>query len=219
MTDNVPNETNLTPAKGMSGGCVLAAGWLALVALGFWSLLQYENSPCAASTAPRGWPASSGMTRPAERMTMVMFAHPRCPCSRASIQELAKLMRRNSGKVATYVVFLHSEHFGERWTKSALWDEAARIPGVTVKADGCGLEARKFGTTSSGSVLVYDSAGKLQFSGGITSARSHEGDNAGADAINALLARSFLPHQIVQTPVFGCSLVNPAGSRDAGRKI
>ena len=40
---------------------------------------------------------------------------------------------------------------------------------------------------TSGQVVVYDAKGALLFSGGITAARGHMGDNAGRDRITALL--------------------------------
>jgi hypothetical protein len=54
--------------------------------------------------------------------------------------------------------------------------------------------------------LLYDTAGRLLFSGGITAARGHSGDNAGREAIVALLAGA--PTDRTQTPVFGCKLSN-----------
>ena len=57
---------------------------------------------------------------------------------------------------------------------------------------------------TSGSCFLYDAHGKLLFSGGITSARGHEGDNAGRDAIVKLVHGRPAPQQ--QTDVFGCAL-------------
>ena len=52
--------------------------------------------------------------------------------------------------------------------------------------------------------MFYDARGALLFSGGITGARGHAGDNAGRRAIVALLNRS--PARSRATNVFGCSL-------------
>ena len=45
--------------------------------------------------------------------------------------------------------------------------------------DDDGAEARRFGAETSGQTLLYDARGALAFSGGITGARGHAGDNAG----------------------------------------
>ena len=68
--------------------------------------------------------------------------------------------------------------------------------------------AKSFGTFTSGQTLLYDSAGRLLFKGGITAYRGHSGDNEGRSLITALL-RGDAPAQIklpVAMPVFGCSL-------------
>jgi hypothetical protein len=52
--------------------------------------------------------------------------------------------------------------------------------------------------------MLYGSEGNLLFSGGITAARGHEGDNAGRSAIISCLTKSEAERN--QTPVFGCSL-------------
>ncbi len=45
----------------------------------------------------------------------------------------------------------------------------------------------ELGSSTSGQVLLYDPSGRLAFSGGITAARGHVGDNAGSDAIVGLV--------------------------------
>src|SRR4029078_12925735 len=68
--------------------------------------------------------------------------------------------------------------------------------------------AARLGATTSGHVLVYGADGALLFSGGITSARAHEGDSIGQNAIVRALYGGKPP--IDQTPVFGCGLKSPA---------
>lgn len=52
--------------------------------------------------------------------------------------------------------------------------------------------------------MLYDSQGKLLFSGGITSGRGQGGDNAGRAAIVSLLTENEAKQKA--TPVFGCPL-------------
>ena len=85
-----------------------------------------------------------------------------------------------------------------------MWQPAARIQNVTVVRDDDGLEAQRFGAATSGQTFLYDSQGVLQFSGGITSARGHAGDNAGRAALISLLNR--LETSQPRTNVFGCPL-------------
>ena len=66
--------------------------WLASVGTGLAWLMAYDNTPGTAANAPGGWPAGTTLARDAAGPTLVMLAHPRCDCTRASIGELAELL-------------------------------------------------------------------------------------------------------------------------------
>lgn len=133
-----------------------------------------------------------------------MFAHPHCPCTRASIGELNRLLTRCQGPVAVHVLFIQPKDVVLEWTETALRKSAEAIPGVEVKLDPNGEEARHFGAESSGFLVLYGVDGELLFSGGITAARGHAGDNAGENVIVALLNGQAT--ELKHTAVFGCSL-------------
>ncbi len=140
-------------------------------------------------------------------MTLVMIAHPRCPCTRATLGELARLMAKAQGRLKTYVLFIRPEGSPVDWEKTDLWAEASAIPGVTVLVDDQGAEAERFQAATSGQNLLYSPEGKLLFSGGITFSRGHEGDNAGSGTILSILNGNEAPQS--ETPVFGCPLFAP----------
>jgi hypothetical protein len=83
-------------------------------------------------------------------------------------------------------------------------DSAAAIPGVHVISDERGAQARMFGALVSGQTLLYSATGSLLFSGGITGARGHEGDNPGRTVLTSMLTGQRA--DTVHTPVFGCYL-------------
>lgn len=178
--------------------------WLFAVSSGLWILWGYENTPGVAAKPPGSWPATSHIQRVTDRATLVMLAHPRCPCTRASIGELALLMARSQGRVTAYVLFLKPSGFSDEWEKTDLWKSAASIPGVNVVIDNGGTEARRFHAASSGQTMLYDADGRLLFSGGITRARGHSGDNAGRSAIESILNVGAADQS--ETLVFGCPL-------------
>ena len=70
-----------------------------------------------------------------------------------------------------------------------------------------GTLPRKLGAETSGHVVLYDEAGNLRFSGGITRSRGHVGESDGARALSALLNGS--PATSGNFPVFGCRLFTP----------
>ncbi|HEY8966270.1 MAG TPA: hypothetical protein VIM58_07500, partial [Candidatus Methylacidiphilales bacterium] len=99
------------------------------------------------------------------------------------------------------------------WRDSANERAARRIPGVAVVADPDGKAAALLGAKTSGEVLLFDGAGRLLFSGGITGARGHEGPNAGEAAVIALASGAELPAASRRAPVYGCSLVGADAAR------
>jgi hypothetical protein len=179
--------------------------WLTLVGVGFIKILHYEYRPGQEDAAPQKWPADSGVPQAHNLATLVVVAHPHCPCTRATIGELAMIMTRCQGRLHADVLFYKPLGFTVNWERTDLWRSAAAIPGVSVMVDEGGVEANRFRASTSGEVRLYDARGTLLFAGGITDGRGHSGDNDGRDAIVSLV--SYGRANRVTTPVFGCSIV------------
>jgi hypothetical protein len=192
-----------------NGWLAFGVVWALTLAPGFALLWKYKAQPGEAEGAPPFWPAESRISRRGDRATLVLFAHPECPCTRASVAELARLMAQFDDRLRAWVVFLRPSDVGAEWDGSDLWQRAAEIPGVTVVRDGDGVESSRFRASTSGATVLYDTSGRLLFSGGITSARGHEGDSAGLERIRSLIRTGKADRS--DAPVFGCSL------RHAGR--
>ena len=178
--------------------------WLFALSAGAWALLKYSRAPGAVGKPARQWPATSRIQLDPQHATLVMVAHPRCPCTRASLGELARLMAQCPGRLTAFVILPIPAGSPEEWEQTDLWRGAKAIPGVTVICDLGGGQARSFGVVTSGHTLLYDARGRLIFSGGITESRGHEGDNAGQSAIVDLALQGSAA--ISAVPVFGCPL-------------
>ena len=178
--------------------------WLIAVSTGLWILWGYENTPGVSAKPPQLWPFDSRIQRSQDSATLVMLVHPHCPCTRATVGELAGIMAHAQGRLNAYVLFLKPAGFAEEWEKTDLWQTAAAIPGVSVMVDDGGLEARLFNSSTSGQTILYDPKGQLLFSGGITGSRGHSGDNAGRSAILSLVNAEVAER--AETFVFGCPL-------------
>jgi hypothetical protein len=188
------------------------AAWLLAVGVGVRSLLLFAYTPGAAAAAPDTWPTSRDGFPAGGQSLLVMFVHPQCACSRASLSELAKLMVRADGRLTARVYLYLPGEMPAGWEQTDLWRAAAAIPGVSVTSDREGRFARAFHARVSGETQVYGPDRKLLFSGGITVARGHEGDSDGGRAILAYLADSS-PTGVVRTPVFGCYLLASADAQ------
>ncbi len=200
------------PSRSGTLTAAFVAAWALAVGGGFVALLRYKSEPGAAARAPRRWPATSAFAAPAAQPTLLVFAHPRCPCTQATVSELARLMTDLAGKLTARVVIVRPAGADEGWRDTLLERRAAGIPGVSVVADENGREAERFHVVASGTALLYDATGALRFSGGITPSRGHEGDNAGRRRISDLVLRGRTDRE--DAPVFGCTLVSAAGAED-----
>jgi hypothetical protein len=190
---------------------VAIAFWITLVGCGIASIWNYQNTPGAQGKPPAQWPQASRIKPNAQLPTLVLVIHPHCPCSRATIGELALLMAHTQGLVNANVFFVKPQGFSDDWEKTDLWKSAASIPGVIVMTDENGIEASRFKSKTSGQVMLYDVNGRLVFSGGITNSRGHSGDNEGRSALLSLLTTGTASNK--ESPVFGCSLSEVSSQR------
>jgi len=185
---------------------VLIAVWFLAIGLGLHTLLTYKGMAGNPGQPPSTWPSNSLVSFPVNKPLLVMFAHPRCPCTKASLGQLEELVARAQNQFDVTVVFYSPEDGSKAWSSSGLVGEARSIPGVRVQFDNGGNLARRFGIETSGHTLVYGADGKLLFRGGITGSRGHLGDNTGFAAVQAIISNHSSLLARTTTPVFGCEL-------------
>ncbi len=197
------------PARTRSWPYVLFAVWVAGIVAGFCYVIDYEFE--AETARPRRWalPEGSETLLHDDLPTLLLFAHPKCPCTRATIGELNRLMAICDGRLVARVLFVRPGDAPRDRGDTDLRSSAASIPGVTVQDDLDGEAAARFGATTSGQALLYAPDGTLLFSGGITAARGREGSNAGRSAIVSHVLSD--GNGVESTPAFGCRLQDPAG--------
>ncbi len=194
-----------------SGSLIL---WGACAVSGTFLLGAYHARPGDAANPPVRWPTAGRMTRDPIRPSLVIFLHPLCPCSRASVSELSHIVASAQGRLAVHAVVLTLPSPAPAWEDSGMERDLSAIPGVNVHLDPDGEEARRFGVVTSGNVLVFDSTGNRVFSGGITSSRGQEGESDGRAAVLAWISGG--TNGPPSCPVFGCPLVTPKPPGDGG---
>ena len=204
---------SLPGLPGRTGRMAALAVWLAAVGTGMGLLSAYSNragEPAAPPASIADWQTPSP-----DKHRLLMFAHPHCPCTKASVAELARLMARCAGKVEATVYFFRPDDKPDEWVHGSLWNSAKAIPGVDVEIDRYAEVSTRFGTTVSGDLLLYDPSGRLRFRGGITSARGHEGDSSGKLAVIAIVNGENT--NVDHAPVFGC-VSRPGPKSGAGER-
>lgn len=186
----------------------LSGLWVVTTGSGLMALWNYESTPGRPANPLPHWPADSGIRPEPGRYVLVMFVHPHCPCSRASMGQLAKILTHTGDRVSTYIVFVKPAGATEGWEDADLWRSASAIPGAHLVLDDRGSEARRFEAATSGQTFLYNETGSLLFRGGITGARGHAGDNPGQASVIAMVNHKI--SETASTPVFGCPLFNDA---------
>jgi hypothetical protein len=181
------------------------------------TLFTYDQTAGAVSVVPVQWPSASVMKRPARNGALLVFVHPYCSCTVATIHEIATLSAgRNSqnGRPSTTVLFYRPRNSG--WRPGSLWTKVeSEIPGARPVWDDDGREARRFGARTSGYTLLYGANGDLLFKGGVTGSRGHEGGNLGLDQLRASIDTGRPAPR--GSLVFGCALAD-AGEPPAGEE-
>jgi hypothetical protein len=179
--------------------------WTALVTAGLAGLTRYAMTPGAPPRSTRDWPSGVAFHPTDRELTLVITIHAQCPCSRATIAELAKLLTRHREQIGVCALLVQFD------SNQEYADALRRLPAVTVIQDNAGAVSEQFGSQTSGQTFAFDRAGHLLFSGGITASRGHEGDNAGTDVIEAILSGHSTNAR--STPVFGCALTDRSERR------
>jgi hypothetical protein len=184
---------------------VVVAVWCVAVGAAFAAVWHYKLTPGARAAAPAQWPDASGLRRAPGVANVIMFAHPQCPCTRASMSELERLATLLGERARIHVVIAEPDDVPDDFARGAIL-ERARALGADVMIDRGEVEAHRFGALTSGATVVYGATGALVFEGGLTVARGHEGGPAAA-RIRDLLARGAAAPPA--SPVFGCGLDRP----------
>ena len=190
--------------------CVALIGWISALGYSSWLLLKHDltGDVIGPAAGAHTWPADSLIPLAADRLNLLFFIHPMCPCSRASLAELELVLAQARSDPRLCVVATMPRGAPAEWHESASLQRAAALSQVEIITDWEGQEACRFGADCSGSVLCYDGRGRRLYAGGITVARGHAGANAGADRLRQILQGDATP-TTKAIPVFGCQLCLP----------
>lgn len=185
----------------------LTISWGVAVICGISVLTAHSATPGGTQTAPAEWPKEVAITVAEGESTFVVFIHPQCPCTVATLSELARLDAEENIQLRPIFVLVCPERLQSEWANSSLARRCQSIPDGRLIVDNDGKLAERFKATTSGYCLLYSPGGRLLFQGGITTARGHEGESLGRVALKQLMSGQ--PTLIDRTPVFGCELIQP----------
>lgn len=185
---------------------LLSCLWVGGIGIGSTAMLNHEFTAVPQANAPLTIPDTiSSLDLEDKALTIAIAVHPDCPCTEASLEQLDRLLLRNSENIQ--IIGLVRAN-AETIESNSYWQRLEALPNTHPISDPDGKIANQLGARVSGATIAYDANGILRFQGGITASRGHAGSSRGLDTLEAI-ARQLAPAELCSAPAFGCSLENP----------
>jgi hypothetical protein len=198
------------PARRVSLFAVAGLVWCASLATAWNQLYSHAYRPAKTDRVVDLWPQDTILGASSQRFRIVIFVHPLCPCTQATLEELDESLTRIPADVAVDAVAVTTGLSADEVESSRTVESLQRMPRVTLHLDASGREQRAFGAVVSGETFAFDREGRLAFHGGLTPARGHQGDSAGQKLLEELACGR--RHAPCEAPVFGCRLPSAEGT-------
>ena len=195
---------------------LLFSAWLMLCLASFMALNWYKMQPGPVGKLQRVWPQNVQVSFDKNKFNLIMFAHPKCGCTTASLIELEKILHTYAKQINVKIFFYRPTGSDENWSNGDSKKMASKIINVLVYDDEGGQIARRFGALTSGQVMLYSHNGELNYAGGITESRGHIGANAGSRSIASVIDTGKASLKMEHT--FGCVLFNEAELKEYKRE-
>lgn len=183
--------------------------WLTLVACGLIGMNSYSMTPGRSEFSAQ----HKSPTVSPGHLQLLVFIHPKCPCTAATIHELSGVVSSVKTRIAITAYLYTPPTAPSDWLNTANERALKKMEGVRIVSDINATEAQRFHVNTSGHLMLFDSHGNLRFSGGITAGRGHEGDNPALSAFRDAVQHASDDHShkplspsFSTAPVFGCSL-------------
>jgi hypothetical protein len=141
------------------------------------------------------------------RWTLIMVVHPDCPCSKASLRNLAAILDATRLPVRAEIVGAVPPGYDGPMRNLALARGIVKSELVIMDADRA---LQTYGARTSGHLFVYDPDQDLVYSGGLTPARGAEDAMSSMRWFNVLVRQGAIASS---APTFGCSLSSATGAR------
>jgi hypothetical protein len=201
----VPRARTVAIAGVVTLWSVLLFGGLALFSID-------QSRQGTRGTIPARWPGASRIHRAAGQPTLLVFLHPNCPCSIATVHSLQRSLRALRPEARPKTVFVVRPAVRDDWRARQLLATAAETPNGSFFQDDGEKEIARFGADVSGHLLLYGPAGALLFDGGVTPERGQEAESMASDRFQQVLTG--MPRSPVRTAVFGCGLQSHRSARE-----
>lgn len=183
---------------GQTRSIVTIGSWLLICVGSIYGFQEYKNQ---AGLIGSDFSDSEGVIK--GPFHILMFIHPKCPCSVASLNALELIIRSCHSQPSAEVIVVGADESQIASNAFALVAKARAIPDAIVRSELLN-EAKLYGARTSGHLVVLNADKQELFRGGITPARGHEGQSVGMECVKSLLT-GYAPAERTR-PVYGCPL-------------
>ncbi len=139
------------------------------------------------------------------RWTLLMVVHPDCPCTKASLRNLAAIVETTRLPLKVQIVAAMPQRYDGPKSNLTL---ARGIPKATVTVLDADVAIQRHGALTSGHLFVFDPDRRLVYSGGVTPARGAEDATSSIRWFRALVEQRAVASS---APTYGCSLTSFEG--------
>jgi hypothetical protein len=95
---------------------------------GFGALFSFNGTAGPVTAGPAGWPEGTAVERSHTGPTILVFVHPFCSCTGATIEELDRLMASRKSRAPAPVIKVLFTRSDRAWKPGDLWSQAAKLP-------------------------------------------------------------------------------------------
>jgi len=185
--------------------------WLGICLLSTYWMMSYDFIPGRVGFKLNQWPSETHLSLTPGKTTVIAFLHPKCVCTKATVNQLIHTLEAHPDASLIAAVFTPKNLYDKQEWKENAYVRAIRtqVPNARIFYDEEGVEARRFGAFTSGSILVFDAKGKEIFQGGITDRRGGEKNNPGLQQFRSALTDGTDYSFNESAPVFGCPIIYP----------
>lgn len=205
---------------------ILVTTWAVLTFVCFLVVMpSIGKDPSVSESLASEWPASTKLTKVTNVGHLIVFVHPYCPCTTATLRNLEDALDSTNHTVS--IVQLRTARLESLHVPVPSIARIVDKNGWSLVLDNEGVEASTFGATTSGECMLFTPSGALLFAGGITASRGHQGDNQGLATLKGLMQQispkmggDASPNEAVYAsknskwanfPTFGCPLFGETG--------
>jgi hypothetical protein len=181
---------------------IFAAIWTVIFFVS-WSLFYSFSTTAGKHTVMMRWPASEALPLLHDKPNILIFLHPKCSCSVASIAEFRRLVDSLSGRVHVRAILMKYQQVRSKEIPEG-FASLFEIPEIKISRDDDGIISKSLGALTSGIVYLIDEEGLVVYQGGLTASRGHGGITAGSEFIRAWVTKR--DDKTFMQKVFGCHL-------------